>query len=212
MEGIIKRAHEEPSLSNEDVSTVIGFVLNGFRNKCESTSEHSLRVYQQMLRVVPYLKLSHQDEVRYALAAFLHDLGKLYIPDEILKKPGALSPIEVVHMREHSELGAMAAKRLGLDESVQLGLLHHHERYDGQGYPFGLRGAEIPRMARMIAVLDAFDAMTSERSYKPKFEPEFAFRELVIGKGSQFDPMAVEIFLNCLTQPDINKPYSHGMV
>lgn len=131
----------------------------------------------------------------------LHDVGKVGIPDAILLKPGRLTPQEYEIMKRHAALGASALKEAS-QQSACGGFLemavaiarHHHERFDGQGYPDGLSGTAIPLAARIVAVADVFDALTTVRVYKPAFSPEVATRLIVEGSGSQFDPDVVAAF------------------
>lgn len=136
-------------------------------------------------------------------AAPMHDVGKIGIPDAILQKPGRLDEREWLVMRQHPEIGA---RIIGEHDSNLLRLarsiaLTHHERWDGSGYPNGLRGEEIPPEGRIVAIADVFDALTSVRPYKPAWSIEEAVELLRREKGSQFDPELVELFLGCL--PDI---------
>jgi HD-GYP domain-containing protein (c-di-GMP phosphodiesterase class II) len=128
-------------------------------------------------------------------AAPIHDVGKLVVRAEVLLKPGALSDEERDEMREHPRAGASLVLPLKNARHVLPYVLLHHEQWDGSGYPCGLRGRSIPIEARMLAVADAFDAMTSARSYSGARSRDDAFAELERGAGSQFDPAIVEAFL-----------------
>ncbi len=131
------------------------------------------------------------------LAARLHDLGKIGVPDRIVYKPGPLDPDEIALMRKHPEIGFQLLE--GLDAApVDLCILHHHEHWDGSGYPNGLRGQEIPLGSRIILVADAYHAMTSDRGYRPAMEPAAALAELVRGAGRQFDPTVVNAFVTLM--------------
>lgn len=131
---------------------------------------------------------------RLALAGVLHDVGKIHLDPGILGKPGPLDPTERELMNRHPELG-FAMTRNRLDPKVAEAILYHHERFDGLGYPFGLIAEEIPILSRIILVADAFDAMTSTRSYQPALPVEFAVTEIRKHSGTQFDPQVVEMFL-----------------
>jgi HD-GYP domain-containing protein (c-di-GMP phosphodiesterase class II) len=131
---------------------------------------------------------------RLALAGILHDVGKIHLDPGILGKPGPLDENERELMNRHPELG-FAMTRHRLDPKVAEAILYHHERFDGRGYPFGLKGEEIPVLSRIILVADAFDAMTSTRAYQPALPVEFAINEIRQHTGTQFDPQVVEIFL-----------------
>lgn len=134
------------------------------------------------------------DELRcLAAAGVFHDVGKVHIDPAILAKPGPLVGDEVTAIRRHPELGyAMASDHL--DPRVAVAILHHHERWDGNGYPHGLKGRDIPRLSRIVLVADAFDAITSERAYQPAMPVDYAVAEIVNCSGSQFDPEVVEAF------------------
>jgi cyclic di-GMP phosphodiesterase len=132
---------------------------------------------------------------------FLHDIGKVGIPEHILCKPGPLSPDEWVIMKTHPVVGAQIVEPITfLGEAVDL-VRHHHERFDGGGYPDGLRGEAIPLPARVFAVADSFDAMTSERPYRRAMSVDHALDELEGGAGTQFDPDVVDVFIDMLGEP-----------
>jgi putative nucleotidyltransferase with HDIG domain len=138
----------------------------------------------------------------------LHDIGKIGIPDGILTKPGPLSPAEWDRMRTHPLVGAHILSSIRfLREAVEV-IRHHHERFDGSGYPDGLAGEEIPLAARIFAVVDAFDAMTSDRPYRRAMPPEEAIEEIVRCSGRHFDPEVVEPFL--ILADDL-VPREHGL-
>ena len=130
------------------------------------------------------------------LAGLLHDLGKAGISRRILNKPGKLTEEEFAEIKEHPPLGSMMiiSEIEALQQVVPI-VRHHHERFDGKGYPDGLAGQDIPLEARILAVVDAFDAMTHERSYRKAMSREEALAELERGAGTQFDPAVVEAFL-----------------
>jgi HD-GYP domain-containing protein (c-di-GMP phosphodiesterase class II) len=127
------------------------------------------------------------------LAGSLHDLGKLAIPEEILRKPSALNESERLVLQRHPQIGYRMLESLGV-EPIAEWVLHHHERWDGSGYPDGLRAEQIPLGARIIFVADAFDAMTSERVYRKPLSERDAVAELERCAGSQFDPTVVDAF------------------
>jgi hypothetical protein len=156
------------------------------------TGRHSADVGTLARRVGERLGMPQAQLRVLECAARLHDVGKLGVPDTILQKPGPLDEREWAVMRRHPEWGAeMVARVPGLDELAQL-VAAHHERWDGDGYPFGLRGEAIPLASRVISVCDAFEAMVSRRPYRAPLSVESAMRELVAASGSQFDPQVVE--------------------
>jgi hypothetical protein len=140
------------------------------------------------------LGLTQTDLDDLALAAALHDVGKLRVPDKMLRKPGDLTIEERVTVEEHVLVGATMVAPIG-DEHLIEAVRHHHERWDGRGYPEGLAGRDIPLYARIIAVCDAYDAMTSTRPYRPSLGHEYAVDVLRQETGSQFDPEVVEAFI-----------------
>jgi diguanylate cyclase (GGDEF)-like protein/putative nucleotidyltransferase with HDIG domain len=151
------------------------------------TGSHSQRVADLAARTARRLGLPEEEVELTRLAASLHDLGKLAIPEEILRKPGPLTDPERMVLERHPQIGFRMLESLGVDPVADW-VLHHHERWDGSGYPDGLPGDEIPLGARIIFVADAYDAMTSERVYRRRVDPEQAIAELRRCAGSQFDP------------------------
>lgn len=158
------------------------------------TQVHSERVTQYALAVGREMGLSERELWVLLVAARLHDIGKILVRDDILSKPGRLTEEEFAHLRRHAEWGARILGGIRQFGAVAKVVRSHHERWDGGGYPDGLAGAAIPRLSRILAVADAFDAMTSDRSYRAAFSPDEARRRLREGAGAQFDPEAVEAF------------------
>ncbi len=154
------------------------------------TGRHSERVAGLAARIATRLDADGETIELTRLAARLHDLGKLAIPEEILRKSGALSDSERLVLERHPQIGYRMLESLGVDP-VATWVLHHHERWDGRGYPDGLAGERIPLGARIIFVADAFDAMTSERVYRRPLTHDHALGEIVRCAGSQFDPFVV---------------------
>ena len=159
------------------------------------TNGHSLRVakYTKMLA----LKLGEDEETaaRYYNIALLHDIGKIGIPDEILNKPGKLTESEYETVKEHAYRGYEILKKVKKQTFLAEGARHHHERFDGSGYPANLKGDKIPWVARIISVADAFDAMSSSRPYRKRLPMEKIVEEIKKCSGSQFDPKVAEAFL-----------------
>jgi diguanylate cyclase (GGDEF)-like protein len=157
------------------------------------TGSHSERVSELAARVAVRVGLDPEQVELTRLAGSLHDLGKLAIPEEILRKPGALTDSERLVLERHPQIGFRMLDSLGVDPVADL-VLHHHERWDGCGYPDGLAGEQIPLGARIIFVTDAYDAMTSDRIYRPKRSEYAALAELRRCAGTQFDPGIVAAF------------------
>lgn len=164
------------------------------------TRGHSDRMVEYAIKIADRLDLSEQEKEYLRYGAILHDIGKIGIPDNILNKPGRLDDEEYKMMKSHPEKGADIIKEILFLAPVVPMVLHHQERYDGKGYPAGLAGDEIPIGARIISVLDAFDAMTSDRPYRPAPGADRAIEELRRCAGTQFDPKAVSAFLNILEE------------
>jgi len=157
------------------------------------TGSHSERVGELAARIARRLGCDEAEVELTRLAANLHDLGKLAIPEEILRKRGSLDESERLVLQHHPQIGHRMLESLGV-EPIADWVLHHHERWDGAGYPDRLRGDEIPLGARIIFVADAWDAMTSERVYRTPLSAREAMEELERCAGSQFDPMVVDAF------------------
>jgi diguanylate cyclase (GGDEF)-like protein/putative nucleotidyltransferase with HDIG domain len=157
------------------------------------TGRHSERVARLAASVATRMGLAADEVELTRLAGSLHDLGKLAIPEEILRKPGPLTDPERMVLERHPQIGFRMLESLGIDP-VSAWVLHHHERWDGTGYPDGLPGEAIPLGARIIFVADAFDAMTSERVYRDRLDASEALAELSRCAGTQFDPEVVAAF------------------
>jgi diguanylate cyclase (GGDEF)-like protein/putative nucleotidyltransferase with HDIG domain len=169
------------------------------------TGSHSARVAELAAKVASRLRLDQEQIELARLAGSLHDLGKLAIPEEILRKPGPLTDPERLVLERHPQIGFRMLESLGI-EPVAEWILHHHERWDGTGYPDRLPGPSIPLGARIIFVVDAYDAMTSDRVYRGRLTPREALDELQCCAGTQFDPdvveaLAEELELDRLAQP-----------
>jgi diguanylate cyclase (GGDEF)-like protein len=157
------------------------------------TGSHSERVTELAARVAVRLGLDAEQVELTRLAASLHDLGKLAIPEELLQNPGTLTDSQRLVLERHPQIGFRMLDSLGVDLIAHL-VLHHHERWDGAGYPDGLSGEQIPLGSRIIFVTDAYDAMTSDRTYRPRRSSRAALAELERCAGSQFDPGIVAAF------------------
>ncbi|MBA2332026.1 MAG: diguanylate cyclase, partial [Actinobacteria bacterium] len=154
------------------------------------TGSHSERVAELAARIATRLGVDREQVELTRLAGSLHDLGKLAIPEEILRKPGPLSEAERLVLERHPQIGFRMLESLGVDPVADW-VLHHHERWDGAGYPHAVAGETIPLGARIIFVADAYDAMTSDRVYRERLSDEAALEELERCAGSQFDPEIV---------------------
>jgi putative nucleotidyltransferase with HDIG domain len=158
------------------------------------TFEHSARVAAISLELAEGLHLPEADLVVLRRAGLLHDVGKIGVSDKILAKPGPLNDEEWAAIRHHPVIGYDMLKDVPFLQPSLDPIRHHHERWDGEGYPDGLKGASISQLARVVTLADAFDAMTSDRPYRKGFSFEFAARSIVNESGRQFDPAVVDAF------------------
>ena len=163
-----------------------------------TTGEHILRTQELAGSIADVLQLSPERGRVVRYAAVLHDIGKVGIPDAILNKPGSLDDDEWDFMRRHPKIGADVVGRIEGLEEISAVVLAHHERYDGRGYPAGLRATDIPMEARIIAVVDTYDAMTNDRPYRLALSHEEALAELAACAGSQFDPDVVGALMSVM--------------
>jgi HD-GYP domain-containing protein (c-di-GMP phosphodiesterase class II) len=145
-----------------------------------------------------------------ARGAYLHDLGKIGIPDEILNKPGRLTQDEREVIETHPQLGyEIASGASGLEETLGV-ILHHHERYDGGGYPLGLTGKEVPIEARVVTVADVWDALTSDRAYRKGWSAPEALAHIEAGRGTHFDPRVVDAMVDLAAEWGIRRSAEPG--
>ena len=172
------------------------------RNK--DTGNHSERVAYNALLVGKAMGLALADLQGLYWAAILHDLGKIATPEEILVKPGKLTPEEYSVIKQHPQIGADLLRSISDDfEPVIQGVLAHHERWDGMGYPYGQQGEEIHIFGRVLAVVDVFEALTSKRPYRGPLLPEDAVNYICENRGSHFDPGIVDVFMDLYNQGKI---------
>ncbi|MFA4964529.1 MAG: HD-GYP domain-containing protein [Thermoleophilia bacterium] len=182
-------------LSSETDNALV-VLANTIDKRDRYTYEHSLRVARYVARIAAKLGLPAEEQKLVVSAAQVHDLGKLSVDNRILLKEGPMTDEEREQIRTHPAAGAELAGQFSMYRAGAAIIRHHHERWDGNGYPDGLAGEGIPFGARIIAVADAYDAMTSDRPYRDALADEVAVAELIRGSGSQFDPWVVEAFLS----------------
>jgi HD-GYP domain-containing protein (c-di-GMP phosphodiesterase class II) len=179
--------------------------LKAMKGVVDDLYGHVHRVSDLATALGKEMDLPRDDIKRLSLVGILHDVGKVHIDPSILAKPGPLDEEEQTHMRRHPEIGyAMIAEKF--DRRVSEAILYHHERFDGLGYPFGLEGQRIPILSRIVLVADAFDAITSHRSYQPALSTDFAISEIMNNSGTQFDPDVVDAFLSIINRGGIPAP------
>jgi len=169
------------------------------------TGGHSNRVAGYNRGTAVTLGLSYSDTNNIVIAGLLHDIGKIGVPDHVLLKQGKLTDEEFELIKKHPEFGWMALKSVKEFEEVSLMLLHHHERIDGGGYPGKLKGAQIPLGAKIIAVGDSYDALTTNRPYRTARSQGEALEELVRCRGTQFEPEVLDAFLKWIQSPVATK-------
>ena len=162
----------------------------------DDTGNHIQRVHDLGLLLARAVIPDEADDPELAYGFILHDIGKVAVPDAVLRKPGPLDDAEWELMRSHPEAGARMLDAVPFLSRAREVVLHHHERWDGRGYPHGLAGEEIPISARVFAVVDAVDAMTSYRPYRASLPLEDALAEVAANAGSQFDPLCAASFLS----------------
>lgn len=181
-------------------NSTINLLLSILYEKSAETQEHSERMANHCHKIATSLKLSDEQINSLILLAMLHDIGKVGINSEILRKPGALTEEEQCEIRLHPEIGHRITKSIPELSQVSEYILAHHEWWNGQGYPKGLRGKQIPIPSRIIAVVDAYDVMISGRNYRPARSQEEVIAELKRCAGTQFDPIIVDVFVNLLRE------------
>ena len=189
----IKQVEEQVSALRTSVICAFNQLLD---LKDLNTGVHSTRLAEWGMRVGQELGLEEPALQNLEIAALLHDIGKVGIPDAILQKPGKLEADEYVLMKKHPEYGWAVLRMLPGFERAALDILHHHESFDGKGYPAGLKDTEVPIVSRIVSVIDAFDAMVSSRPYRKGLPFEEAVRRLILASGTQFDPVVVQCFLS----------------
>jgi putative nucleotidyltransferase with HDIG domain len=176
----------------DDLHDIVDALSAALDAKSSFMCGHSERVAELSLLLAKGLRLPVAEQKMIHIGGHLHDIGKIGIPDSILNKPGKLTEAEFAMIRQHPVVGDTIVGKVKVFHSITNIVRHHHERFDGKGYPDGLRGEEISLGARIVAVADAFDAMTSIRTYRSKLSLRDAIEETKRCRGSQFDPNIVD--------------------
>lgn len=177
-------------------------IISSLEEKDSYTHGHSLRVSEYAVLLATELGLSEVEVREVELSALLHDIGKIGIPDSVLLKPARLTRAEFEIMKSHPVRSARILEKITAIKHLIPGIKYHHERWDGLGYPEGLKGDNIPLYARIILITDTFDAMTSTRPYRLALDKEIAFEELRKCSGTQFDPVLVDHFIRAMRKQD----------
>ncbi|MFZ3086272.1 MAG: HD domain-containing phosphohydrolase [Candidatus Hydromicrobium sp.] len=180
-------------------SSIISSLERTLQEKSYETEEHAVRMKEMALILGHSLKLSENKLNELSLLSTLHDIGKIAIPDEILMKPGKLTEKEWDIVKRHPEVGYNISGSSPQLEPIADAVLSHHEWWDGSGYPQGLKGENIPLISRIISIIDAYDVMTHDRSYKKAVSKKESLEELKRCAGTQFDPKLVKIFIQVLS-------------
>ncbi len=185
-----KKIYESPSIRGKIVKSL----MNSLIADSETERNHAERISEMCAKMANAFHLGEDDVEKYKLACKLHDIGKISIDKRILNKNGELSPEEKDIVRHHPEVGYRILSAVPDFADISEYVLAHHERWDGTGYPRGLKGEEIPYISRIIAVMDSYDAMTSQNTYRNEMDEEAAVMEILEQSGKQFDPDIVKIF------------------
>jgi putative nucleotidyltransferase with HDIG domain len=190
----ISSARQREALQNMGLETAM-VLSNVIETRDAYTGDHCIRLVDYSEMTAQMLKLPAKDIDLIKLGAALHDVGKIIVPDSVLKKPGKLTPDEYQQIKQHCYIGGQICKKVPFLRSVHDIVYHHHEFYDGRGYPDGISGEAIPLGARIVAVADAYDAMTTDRPYRKAMSDGDAVDILTDGAGTQWDPEIVRCFL-----------------
>ncbi len=194
-----RKTRENASLSLHVVQTL----AEAIEAKDKYTNGHSGRVAEYSRRIAERRGYSEARQNEIYMMGLLHDVGKIGIPDAVIGKPGKLTPEEFEMMKSHPVMGARILEKIQEMPKLSIGARWHHERYDGSGYPDGLAGEEILEEARIIAVADAYDAMTSRRSYRDILPQQRVREEIIRGRGTQFDPVFADIMLALMEEDKV---------
>ena len=201
---MITRAERSEQESLERVKrmnmSIIRSLVSTIDAKDRYTSGHSQRVADYAVRLARRMGKSEEEQKVIYDAGLLHDVGKVRVPEDVINKPGRLTDEEFDQIKVHPVSGYHILGDVNEDERIGYGAKYHHERYDGKGYPNGLKGNDIPEVARIIAVADAYDAMASDRSYRKALPQDVVREEIVKGKGTQFDPGIAEHMLEIIDE------------
>lgn len=194
---VVKAQHEKlERISMQIVKTLSGAI----DAKDTYTNGHSNRVAEYSREIAKRSGYSEKEQDDIYMMGLLHDVGKIGIPEAIINKPAKLSEEEYAEIKTHPLLGAGILKNITEFPRLAVGARWHHERYDGKGYPDGISGEDIPREARIIAVADAYDAMSSRRSYRDVLPQDFIRSEILKGRGTQFDPEFTDVLLDMIDE------------
>ena len=193
---VIEKTRQIEQISFETIATIASMI----EAKDSYTKGHSVRVAEYSAILARELGWSEEEICNLRYVALLHDIGKVGIPDSVLNKPDNLTEIEFGVIKSHTSIGSDILSDIKTIADVSLGAKYHHERYDGKGYPLGISGEDIPEIARIICVADSYDAMNSSRIYRNNLEKEEICLQLAEGRGTQFDPKFIDVFLRLIKE------------
>lgn len=183
-----------PKETHESFLKLAEVCVRFLEEKDRYTHGHSLRVMKYSMVIADEILLPQNAKEELRLCALLHDIGKVVIKDALLSKPGQLSKQELMTIRMHPTIGFNIVEKISKNLSRKI--LSHHERWDGKGYPEGLKGEEIPLISRIIAIADTLDAITTDRPYRPASDVDYAIKEIFLNSGTQFDPVLVDAIVS----------------
>jgi HD-GYP domain-containing protein (c-di-GMP phosphodiesterase class II) len=206
IEALVRRLKKALRQNQELFLETIRTLAAAIDAKDRYTRGHSERVSSYSMAISKHLGLSQEEVFRVHIAAILHDVGKLGIKDGILNKPGGLSDEEFEVMRKHPAIGAQIMSPIRMLKDIIPGIRNHHETWDGNGYPDGLEGEQIPIVARIIGIADTFDAMTTTRPYQQAMTLDYVLSKMKAMSGSRFDPMVIDAFMAAVKAGDISPP------
>ena len=206
---VVQRQLNQQQIKLNMANETVMAIANAVDAKDVRTHQHSMRVAEYSVLIAEEMNCykgwqKDKELANLKKAAQLHDIGKIGVPDNVLNKVGRLTDEEYAQMKSHVNRGADILKDFTLIEHVEEGARYHHERYDGRGYPDGLKGEEIPLIGRIIGVADALDAMTSNRVYRNHMDTDYVLNEMQRGRGTQFDPDAIDAFFRLVDKGTIN--------
>lgn len=196
-----EQQEKDAKIIKQSMDMYIGFI----DAKDAYTRGHSTRVAEYATEVARRMKLSKDNVDKLYYITLMHDCGKIGVPDAVLKKPGKLTDLEFEQIKEHTNVGDDILKNFTAIDGIREGAHYHHERYDGKGYPAGLRGEKIPLFARIICVADSYDAMSSDRCYRKQLDKDMIISEFRKNKGKQFDPELADIMIGMIVDGTVEK-------
>lgn len=194
-----RKTQKETKIDHE---SLLSTLVKKMEDRYLKQGQHTENLLKSARELASNLSLPEHQLEEIALLAHLHDIGKVSVPDEILKKTSALTSEEWELMEQHPEVGYHIARSINSLASIADAVLSHHERWDGSGYPRGLKGETIPMLSRILAIADAYDVMVNGRQYKPAMTRQEALDEIKRCAGTQFDPTLVDLFIKIITRQE----------